>query len=214
MTIRPRSRSFRAALVAAFLVLATLPIGMRAEAQTPTVPEGNGLPQAPAPSGVASDPNSAPTGATLTVQAHRVATPFDLDGRLDESFYATTEPISTLIQVVPVEGGVPSEPTEAWISFDDDNVYVAARVWDAMGEDGWIANEMRRDALQLRQNDTFGIYFDTYNDGRNSYGFYVNAIGGFADFQITNEGTPNFDWNPVTVVRTGRFDPAKVFPMC
>jgi hypothetical protein len=65
---------------------------------------------------------------------------------------------------------------------------------------------MRRDSQQLRANDSFGIYFDTYLDRRNALGFFVSPIGGFADIQLTNEGSPNFDWNPVWNVRTGRFD--------
>ncbi|MGD9906258.1 MAG: DUF5916 domain-containing protein, partial [Vicinamibacterales bacterium] len=33
-----------------------------------------------------------------------------------------------------------------------------------------------------------------------------NAIGGFADSQVTDEGPPNVDWNTVWTVRTGEFD--------
>jgi len=129
-----------------------------------------------------------------------------VDGRLSERFYETASPFDDLIQAVPVSRGAPSERTDVWIGFDDANLYVAARVWDSLGEAGWIANEMRRDSTQLRANDSFGIYLDTYRDRRNSVGFFVNPIGGFAEVQITNEATPNFDWNPIWDVSTGRFD--------
>src|SRR5690606_20460008 len=49
-------------------------------------------------------------------------------------------------------------------------------------------------------------YLDTYFDRRNAFGFFVNPLGGFADLQLTNEGNPNFDWNPVWDVSTGRFE--------
>ena len=62
---------------------------------------------------------------------------------------------------------------------------------------------MRRDTSQLRQNDTFGVLFDTFHDKRNGYIFYANAIGGLADSQVTDEGPPNADWNTVWDVRTG-----------
>ena len=65
---------------------------------------------------------------------------------------------------------------------------------------------MRRDTSQLRQNDTFGVLFDTFHDKRNGYIFYANAIGGLADSQVTDEGPPNVDWNTVWDVRTGDFD--------
>ena len=142
----------------------------------------------------------------VPVRAVRVTEPHRVDGVLDEAIYQTTLPITGFIQTLPNEGGEPSEKTEAWVAFDDDNVYVSARVWDSGGESAWIANEMRRDAQQLRVNDNFGVYLDTNYDRRNSVGFYVNALGGFTDQQIMNEGNPNRDWNPVTDIRTGRFE--------
>jgi len=141
-----------------------------------------------------------------TVRAFRVDGGIDIDGRLDESHYAPERSFEELIQAVPESGGAPSERTEVWLGFDDANLYVAARIWHAGGDARWIANEMRRDSQQLRANDSFGIYFDTYLDRRNALGFFVNPIGGFADVQLTNEGSPNFDWNPVWDVRTGRFE--------
>lgn len=150
---------------------------------------------------IARDPSG-----RATVRAFRVEGPIEIDGRLDESHYTAARAFDDLIQAVPEAGGVPSERTEVWIGFDDANLYVAARIWHAGGEASWIANEMRRDSQQLRANDSFGIYFDTYLDRRNALGFFVNPIGGFADVQLTNEGSPNFDWNPIWDVRTGRFD--------
>ena len=64
---------------------------------------------------------------------------------------------------------------------------------------------MRRDTSQLRQNDTFTAFFDTFYDRRNGFNFYTNPLGARADQQFTNEGNPNSDWNPVWDVRTGRF---------
>ena len=141
-----------------------------------------------------------------TVRATRLDESIRLDGVLDEPFYSRVPPISDFIQSLPVEGGEPSERTEAWIGFDDTDIYVSARVWDSAPESEWVANEMRRDTNQLRQNDTFGVMFDTFYDRRNGVMFYTNPLGALAEFAITNEGNPNTDWNPVWDVRTGRFD--------
>src|SRR5207248_2216520 len=70
----------------------------------------------------------------------------------------------------------------------------------------WIANEMRRDTNQLRNNDSFGFLIDTFHDGRNGYLFYANPLGGFSDQIVTDESNANPDWNPVWEVRTGRFE--------
>ena len=141
-----------------------------------------------------------------TVRATRLMQPIRLDGVLDEPFYGEVPSVSDFIQSLPVEGAEPSERTEVWISFDDSDVYVSARVWDSAPESEWVANEMRRDTNQLRQNDTFGVMFDTYYDRRNGVMFYTNPLGALAEFAITNEGNPNTDWNPVWDVRTGRFE--------
>ena len=141
-----------------------------------------------------------------TVRAVRVEEPIVLDGRLDESIYDATLPLSGFIQQVPNEGAPASEQTEAWLLFDDTNIYLAARCYDSAPPDEWIANDMRRDTAQLRQNDTLAIILDTYYDRRNGVAFYTNPLAARADFAITNEGNPNSDWNPVWDVRTGRFE--------
>ena len=141
-----------------------------------------------------------------TVRAIRLAQGIRLDGVLDEAVYETVPAITGFIQQVPDIGAPATERTEAWIMFDGTNVYVSARVWDSAPESQWVANEMRRDTSQLRQNDTFTAFFDTFYDRRNGFNFYTNPLGARADQQFTNEGNPNSDWNPVWDVRTGRFE--------
>jgi hypothetical protein len=141
----------------------------------------------------------------ITVRAVRAVGEMRVDGRLDEEIYAATDAIGSFVQQEPNEFQPATEKTEAWVVFDDDNIYVSARCWDTQPERR-VANEMRRDTNQLRQNDTFAVLFDTFHDRRNGYLFYANPIGGLADSQITDEGPPNVDWNTVWSVKTGRFD--------
>ena len=143
-------------------------------------------------------------GATL--RAVRVTEPLEIDGVLDEPFYRSVPPISEFVQGVPEEDGEPSELTEVWIGFDDNNVYVSAKIWDTAGPDGWIANEMRRDSQFLQSNDHFGVYLDTFYDRRNAASFSGNSVGGFNDGQFTNEGSVNRDWNPIWETRPSLFD--------
>ena len=83
---------------------------------------------------------------------------------------------------------------------------MGARVYESVPELEWVANEMQRDSFQLINNDGYIVVFDTFYDRRNGFAFRVNPIGGFSDRQVTDEGNPNPDWNPVWDVRTGRFD--------
>ena len=140
-----------------------------------------------------------------TVRAYPTPQPIRIDGRLDEEIYGATPAITDFVQQEPDEFRPATEKTEAWIFFDKDNVYISARNWESHPERR-VANEMRRDTSQLRQNDTFSVLFDTFHDKRNGYFFSANAIGGLADSQITDEGPPNTDWNTVWDVRTSTFD--------
>ena len=78
-----------------------------------------------------------------TVRAIKVDEGIRLDGVLDEAVYSSIPAISDFIQQVPQAGAPATERTEAWILFDEVNIYVSARVWDSAPESEWIANEMR-----------------------------------------------------------------------
>src|SRR5918993_4256343 len=161
-----------------------------------------------APATAQSRPAAAPlrTAAPApTVAARRVAVAPGIDGTLDEAIYSDTAPIVDFVQQEPNEFEPATEKTEAWIFFDDRNIYVSARCYES-DSSRRVANEMRRDTNQLRQNDTFAVLFDTFHDKRNGYIFYANSIGGFADSQVNDEGPPNADWNTVWSVRTANFD--------
>lgn len=141
-----------------------------------------------------------------TIRAIKLSEPMKLDGQLDEGFYQKYPGFEGLLQASPVYLQASTEKTEIWVSFDGDNIYVSARVWDSAPPEKWIANELRRDTNQMRQNDHFGVGFDTFYDRRSGYMFYANPIGGFADYSVVDEGAPNTDWNPVWSAKTGRFD--------
>ena len=129
-----------------------------------------------------------------------------VDGTLDEAVYQTVPSFGGLIQLEPRAGAPATERTEAWVFFDDTNLYVAARVWDSAPESEWVVNEMRRDSVNLAQNEGIGILLDTFYDRRNGIFFTFNPIGGRADGQVSNERNYNPNWNPVWTLETGRFD--------
>ncbi len=185
-------------------LLFTLPL--QVTAQSPVATEADRIQIDGPPAPVAPDVISRDDERGVTVRAIRVTEPMRIDGELDEAFYRTTQSISDFVQSVPDEGASPTEHTEAWIAFDDSNVYVSGRIWDSAPESEWVANEMRRDAQQIRSNDNFGVFLDTFYDRRNAVTIYVNSLGAFTDIQVTNEGNPNRDWNPILDIQTGRFD--------
>jgi len=134
----------------------------------------------------------------VTVRATRISSPMTIDGRLDEPVYEVVPPITSaeFIQQEPREGDAVTESTTAWVFYDDDNLYVACRC--LMSDRSQIvANDMRRDSTNLRQNDNFGVFLDTFHDRRNGYLFYVSPVGGMFDGLTANERTNNADWNTI-----------------
>ena len=204
MTVRHSIVGLVVAFSCAGSVLLTYPTG--AGAQAPVSSEANGVLILGPPPPVAPEVVSRDDAGRATIRAVRVTEPVSVDGELDEAFYRNTPSISDFVQGLPNEGAAPTERTEAWVAFDDSNVYVSARIWDSASESEWVANEMRRDSPPIELNDQFGVFLDTYYDRRNGVGFFVNPLGGFSDLQITNEEDANSDWNPIAEIRTGRFD--------
>jgi len=140
----------------------------------------------------------------VTVRATRIAEPMRIDGKLDEAVYREVPPITDFIQQEPIEGAAPTEKTEAWILFDDENIYLVCRCWDSNPK-AIVANDMRRDSPNLNSHDSFGVQLDPYHDGRGAFFFYMSPVGGIRDAAVT-DSRPNNDWNTVWQSGASRFD--------
>ena len=142
----------------------------------------------------------------VTLRATRLLEPLVVDGKLDEAVYARVPAIADFVQQEPDEGEPATEKTEAWIFFDEKNVYVSARCWDSHPE-RMVMNEMRRDNFNIFQNENVTVVFDTFYDRRNGFFFQVNPLGALRDQAVGDEGQArNQDWNTVWDVKTSLFD--------
>jgi hypothetical protein len=141
----------------------------------------------------------------LTMRAVKLPAPLKIDGRLDEAVYATVPAVTDFIQMDPQAGAPATQKTEYWVFYDDKNLYAVVRAYESNLR-GMVANEMRRDAVMLTQNEYVNFSFDTFYDRRNSQLFLVSPTGGRMDGQLTSERQYNGDWNPVWTLRTSRFE--------
>jgi hypothetical protein len=189
------TRNVSKAVMAACLLLLAVP---SAHAQVPAAATGTPVAESPAPL-LTRDPDG-----RVTVRATRVSVPVTIDGRLDEEVYRSIPSITDFVQQEPVEGAPVTEKTEAWILFDDKNIYLACRCWDAH-PDRIVANDMRRDSPNVNQHDSFGVQFDPFNDGRGGFFFYMTPVGGVRD-AITSDARANNDWNTVWEWKASRTD--------
>ncbi len=190
-------RPYVARTIVALAALA-LPIAP-AFAQSPVVIDGPPTPVSPAV--ITRDGTQ-----RATVRAIKLTAPLTLDGVLDEAVYTREAPFGGLIQVAPDAGAPATERSDLWITYDDRNIYLSCRCYDASAPADWIVNELRRDTGGLRNNEHIGVLFDTFYDRRSGFAFYTNPLGARADYSIVDEGASNTDWNPVWTSKTGRFD--------
>ena len=118
--------------------------------------------------------------AAQTVQAVRIAGPSPrIDGRLVESLWRSAPAMTDFTQRDPNEGKPASERTEVRIVYDDDALYVGARMFSRSPKD-IVSIVTRRDRESAAE--TFYISLDTYRDRRTAYTFGVTPAGVRLDF--------------------------------
>ena len=147
----------------------------------------------------------------------RTAQPPRLDGVLEEEEWLSAAVIDDFIQQEPSEGDPATERTVVRLLYDEHALYVGVEAYDSIAG-GVIATEMRRDSLQLLDEDNFQIIFDTFNDKRSGYMFVTSPLGAKLEQQIAEEGeggyrrvsstnaNVNLDWDGVWDVATQRTD--------
>ncbi|MGB1658323.1 MAG: hypothetical protein ACPHO4_13330, partial [Longimicrobiales bacterium] len=172
------NRLFTPSLVLVVLLVGVFPVAGYAQAREEL--RTSMIDGSPAP--VFPESSTRDARGRATVRAIRLDAPLVLDGRLDEAVYSDYQPFGDFIQVVPVAGNPSSERTDVWVAFDDDNIYVTCRCWETAPPEEWVINEYRRDTSGLRNNEHFGVMFDTFYDRRNGVIFYANPLGARADY--------------------------------
>jgi hypothetical protein len=96
-----------------------------------------------------------------------------VDGFLDDEAWQQATPITDFIQKEPVEGATPTDAMDVRIAYDDDVLYVGARMFS---KDGRIQAPLgRRDSVD--QAEHILVSFDTFLDRRTAFVFGVTAAG-------------------------------------
>jgi hypothetical protein len=102
-----------------------------------------------------------------------VTTPITIDGRLDEEAWKTAAIFKDFYQTGPGYNTEPSRPTEAYLLYDEKNLYIGFRCWDE--KDKVRATVAKRDAVF--GEDNVRVWLDTYDDHRRAYVLGFNPLG-------------------------------------
>jgi len=136
---------------------------------------------------------------SLIVRAIRTHEKVEVDGLLSETVWKNGNDISKFTQRDPIEGSTPTEKTEVRIAYDDNALYVGARMFDS-APDSIIARLARRDSEV--SSDYFAFFIDPYYDKRSGYYFAVTAAGTLLDGVLMNDDWDDDSWDGVWEVKT------------
>jgi hypothetical protein len=134
-------------------------------------------------------------GATVReAVAVRTATLPTIDGRLDEAVWRDTAPLSGFVQREPDEGKPATEDTEVRVLFDNEALYVGARMLDRE-PDRIVRRLSRRDGAAF--SDSLTIILDPYHDHMTGAILTVSAAGALSDSLVANDTGTDASWDGV-----------------
>jgi len=123
-----------------------------------------------------------------------------IDGVLDEECWKNAFLVKDFRQYDPDHGEKALFDTEVRILYDNQAIYIAAKMYDA-SPDSILRQLGDRDQGGLNA-DLFGIKFDTYNNQRDAYAFEVTASGVQKDYRLA-DWTYSSVWDSEVMIHTG-----------
>jgi len=122
-------------------------------------------------------------------------TPPVIDGRLDEGIWALADVVEDFHEITPDEYEEPSQRTQVFVLFDDDNLYIAAKLWDTAADD--ITAQILRQGSGVGNDDNFAVILDPFHDRRSGYRFQVNSNGVRAEAIYQNTTQTQNNWQGI-----------------
>jgi len=133
-------------------------------------------------------------GAAKSVPIGRGNAPV-LDGHLDEPDWAAATVISDFHQIEPVEYAEAGEQTFVHIYYDDDALYIGARMLDSQPET-MTANILRQGAT-FWNDDYFSVIIAPFNDQRNGFRFQINPNALRMEMIYYDTSGQDWEWNGI-----------------
>ncbi len=131
--------------------------------------------------------------------ARRINTPPTIDGLLNDAVWNEAIPVKQFFQTEPIDLGKPSERTVVYVLYDDENIYIAFRNFDAQPEKIMKRLTRRDDWMGGFEfnSDWVGFGIDSRNDDKNGYWFALNAAGVKVDVTISKDEEFDNSWDAV-----------------
>jgi hypothetical protein len=110
-----------------------------------------------------------------------------LDGNLDDAGWQATEIASRFQQFFPYDSSLANAQTEIRLAYDEQFIYVGAKMYNHGGPRTYVTPSLRRD-YRGEANDGVSVVFDTFKDRTNGFVFGVNPYGVQREGLVSNGG--------------------------
>jgi len=128
------------------------------------------------------------------VTAPRLAGTIVVDGMLDEAQWADAARITGYRPYNPVEEGTLPGKTDVFIFYDDQTLFFG---FHCHADDPSRVRAHLSPREDINFDDQVGIYLDTFNDDRQAFVFYINALGIQQDARLIEGTSWNQSWDAV-----------------
>jgi hypothetical protein len=146
--------------------------------------------------GEAPAQESPPDGAReKSVRIVRAAAPPVIDGVLDEEEWRLAAQVEDLHEIQPTEYAPASERTVVYLQYDDDAIYIGARLYDR--DPSAITARILRQGEEVFGDDWFALLLDPFHDRRSGYRFLTNPNGLRQDAIFQNVSEEQWDWEGI-----------------
>jgi len=144
------------------------------------------------------------------VKIGKISGTITFDGRPDEDAWSQAG-VFPMIVHAPNYGTEPSERSEIMVGYDQEYLWIGARLYSKDPSD--ITSTSKRRDEESRNSDQFGIVLDTYDDNENALAFFTMPSGARIDYTVSNDGeggggggmgSINRSWNTFWDVETTR----------
>jgi hypothetical protein len=150
-----------------------------------TIGSSSARAQTPDSTSRAEQPDSFAPNVLPSLSVERAPGPIEVDGEFDDAGWVGAVRATNFSEHFPNEGTKPPVESEVWITYDDDNFYLAFFAND----DPRSIRASLRDRDEMWSDDYFGILLDTYGDASWAYFLFANPhIIYDAEAKITDEG--------------------------
>ncbi len=127
-----------------------------------------------------------------------------LDGRLDEPGWQAATLIDDFHQIEPTEYAEPAQQTLVRIYYDDNALYIGARMLDT--QPGAINANVLRQGAAFWRDDFFAVIISPFNDQRNGYRFQLNPNGVRMEMLFFDTNRNDQNWNGIWYGAASRDD--------